>query len=111
MRERVAASVSSRTGEGGGSQSPRPPTPSARAPPSPAVRERGFTPHHLARSAATTQSRAGVPPLDRDCFAPLAMTNRTNEPTTADLEARRAARLYPDRPIIAVLAVVLRGEG
>jgi 8-oxo-dGTP diphosphatase len=39
------------------------------------------------------------------------MTNRTNEPTTADLEARRAARRYPERPIIAVLAVVLRGEG
>src|SRR5690348_4950405 len=38
------------------------------------------------------------------------MTNETNEPTTADLEARRAARRYPDRPIIAVLAVVLRGE-
>jgi 8-oxo-dGTP diphosphatase len=33
------------------------------------------------------------------------------EPTTADLEARRAARRYPDRPIIAVLAVVLRGAG
>ena len=33
------------------------------------------------------------------------------EPTTADLEARRAARRYPDRPIVAVLAVVLRGEG
>jgi 8-oxo-dGTP diphosphatase len=33
------------------------------------------------------------------------------EPSTADLEARRAARRYPDRPIIAVLAVVLRGEG
>ena len=32
------------------------------------------------------------------------------EPTTADLEARRAARRYPDRPIVAVLAVVLRGE-
>lgn len=30
------------------------------------------------------------------------------EPTTADLEARRAARRYPDRPIVAVLAVVLR---
>src|SRR5262249_32811640 len=27
-----------------------------------------------------------------------------------DLEARRAARRYPDRPIVAVLAVVLRGE-
>jgi ADP-ribose pyrophosphatase YjhB (NUDIX family) len=40
------------------------------------------------------------------------MSNRTTaEPTTADLEARRAARRYPDRPIIAVLAVVLRGEG
>src|SRR5690349_19848377 len=37
------------------------------------------------------------------------MTNETNEPTTADLEARRAARRYPDRPIIAVLAVVVRG--
>src|SRR5882672_788030 len=34
-----------------------------------------------------------------------------SEPTTADLEARRAARRYPDRPIVAVLAVVLRGEG
>jgi 8-oxo-dGTP diphosphatase len=33
------------------------------------------------------------------------------EPTTADLEARRAARRYPDRPIVAVLAVVLRGDG
>jgi ADP-ribose pyrophosphatase YjhB (NUDIX family) len=28
----------------------------------------------------------------------------------ADLEQRRAARRYPDRPIVAVLAVVLRGE-
>lgn len=35
----------------------------------------------------------------------------TREPTTADLEARRAARRYPDRPIVAVLAVVLRGAG
>src|SRR5881227_2147981 len=33
------------------------------------------------------------------------------EPTTADLDARRAARRYPDRTIVAVLAVVLRGEG
>ncbi len=33
------------------------------------------------------------------------------EPTTADLEARRAARRYPDRPIVAVLAVVLRPTG
>ena len=32
------------------------------------------------------------------------------EPTTADLDARRAARRYPDRPIVAVLAVVLRGQ-
>ena len=39
------------------------------------------------------------------------MSDRTAEPTTADLEARRAARRYPDRPIVAVLAVVLRGEG
>ncbi len=35
---------------------------------------------------------------------------RTTEPTTADLDARRAARRYPDRPIVAVLAVVLRGD-
>ena len=34
-----------------------------------------------------------------------------SEPTTADLEARRAARRYPERPIVAVLAVVLRGDG
>lgn len=33
------------------------------------------------------------------------------EPTTADLDVRRAARRYPDRPIVAVLAVVLRSEG
>ena len=39
------------------------------------------------------------------------MNDRTAEPTTADLEARRAARHYPDRPIIAVLAVVLRDDG
>ena len=38
------------------------------------------------------------------------MTTPAAEPTTADLEARRAARRYPDRPIVAVLAVVLRGE-
>lgn len=37
--------------------------------------------------------------------------DRTSEPTTADLEARRAARRYPERPIVAVLAVVLCGEG
>src|SRR6202050_189654 len=35
---------------------------------------------------------------------------RASEPTTADLEARRAARRYADRPIVAVLAVVLRGD-
>src|SRR5213082_2626797 len=39
------------------------------------------------------------------------MSDRIAESTTADLDARRAARRYPDRPIIAVLAVVLRGEG
>jgi len=40
------------------------------------------------------------------------MSDRTTaEPTTADLEARRAARCYPDRPIVAVLAVVLRETG
>ena len=38
------------------------------------------------------------------------MTTQATEPTTADLDARRAARRYPDRPIVAVLAVVLRGE-
>ena len=32
------------------------------------------------------------------------------EPATADFETRRAARRYPERPIVAVLAVVLRGE-
>ncbi|HTW54141.1 MAG TPA: NUDIX domain-containing protein [Stellaceae bacterium] len=32
-------------------------------------------------------------------------------PTAADLEARRAARRYPDRPMVAVLAVVLRPVG
>ncbi len=39
------------------------------------------------------------------------MSDRPPEPTTADLDARRAARRYPDRPIVAVLAVVLRDEG
>ena len=31
-------------------------------------------------------------------------------PSDAELEARRAARRYPERPIVAVLAVILRGE-
>src|SRR6202045_1703020 len=35
----------------------------------------------------------------------------TTEPTTADLDAPRAARRYPDRPIGAALALVLRGAG
>ena len=39
------------------------------------------------------------------------MTNQTAESTTADLNARRAARHYPDRPIVAVLAVVMRPMG
>ncbi len=34
-----------------------------------------------------------------------------SEPTSADLDARRAARRYPERPIVAVLAVVMRGAG
>src|SRR5947209_3049947 len=38
------------------------------------------------------------------------MSDSRTAPTTADLDARRAARRYPDRPIVAVLAVVLRGE-
>src|SRR5713226_3713670 len=38
------------------------------------------------------------------------MTVSGAEPTTANLEARRAARRYPNRPIVAVLAVVLRGD-
>src|ERR1700730_6126370 len=38
------------------------------------------------------------------------MSDRTAEPTTADLDARRAARRYPDRPIVAGLAVVVRGD-
>jgi 8-oxo-dGTP diphosphatase len=33
-----------------------------------------------------------------------------SEPTAADLEARRAARRYPERPIVAVLVIVLRGD-
>src|SRR4051812_28237902 len=51
--------------------------------------------------------------LRPDCLAPPAMTMEPvtkASPTEADLEARRAARRYPDRPIVAVLAVVLRGE-
>src|SRR5436190_10628038 len=40
----------------------------------------------------------------------MTTTTTAAEPTTADLEARRAARRYPDRPIVAVLAVVVRGE-
>ena len=39
------------------------------------------------------------------------MSEPAAEPTTADLEARRAARRYPERPIVAVLAVVLRPIG
>lgn len=38
------------------------------------------------------------------------MTESRSAATTTDLEARRAARRYPERPIVAVLAVVLRGE-
>src|SRR3977135_1233513 len=34
----------------------------------------------------------------------------TAEPTNAARDPRRAARRYPDRPIVAVLAVVVRGE-
>ena len=34
----------------------------------------------------------------------------TERIAAADLAARRAARRYPDRPIVAVLAVVVRGE-
>ncbi len=33
-----------------------------------------------------------------------------NTPSTEELEARRAARRYPERPIVAVLAVVVRGD-
>src|ERR1044071_6746839 len=38
------------------------------------------------------------------------MTDRMTrpDPPPADLEARRATRRYPERPIVAVLAVVLR---
>jgi len=38
------------------------------------------------------------------------MSENIAEPTTADLDARRAARRYPERPIVAVLAVVLRSD-
>jgi ADP-ribose pyrophosphatase YjhB (NUDIX family) len=37
-------------------------------------------------------------------------TGRISAPTIAELAARRAARRYPERPIVGVLAVVLRGE-
>jgi ADP-ribose pyrophosphatase YjhB (NUDIX family) len=37
--------------------------------------------------------------------------NNRSEPGVAELEARRAARRYPERPILAVLAVVVRGAG
>src|SRR5690242_17079301 len=43
--------------------------------------------------------------------APPAAQPTAAQPTAADLEARRAARRYPDRPIVAVLAVVLRPMG
>jgi 8-oxo-dGTP diphosphatase len=39
------------------------------------------------------------------------MNDRSPEPTPADLEARRAARRYPERPIVAVLAVIMRDDG
>ncbi|MBV9862821.1 MAG: NUDIX hydrolase [Alphaproteobacteria bacterium] len=38
------------------------------------------------------------------------MSEQPADPARADLEARRAARHYPDRPMVGVLAVVLRGE-
>ncbi|MGH7060807.1 MAG: NUDIX hydrolase [Stellaceae bacterium] len=42
------------------------------------------------------------------------MANRAAEPITADIgpqqAARRESRRYPERPIVGVLAVVLRGE-
>src|ERR687890_394110 len=38
------------------------------------------------------------------------MSDAPGQPTAADLEARRAARRYPERPIVALLAVVLCGE-
>src|SRR5438046_8548069 len=69
---------------------PHPPTPAAWAPSSPAMRERG---------------------CDGRGWFLMSDVPKTAEPTTADLDARRAARRYPDRPIVAVLAVVLRGDG
>jgi 8-oxo-dGTP diphosphatase len=38
------------------------------------------------------------------------MTDISSAASADALDARRAARRYPDRPIVAVLAVVLRGE-
>jgi ADP-ribose pyrophosphatase YjhB (NUDIX family) len=38
------------------------------------------------------------------------MTELSSTPGPDSLDARRAARRYPDRPIVAVLAVVLRDE-
>jgi len=36
--------------------------------------------------------------------------SETEPVASAELEARRAGRRYPERPIVAVLAVVMRGE-
>jgi 8-oxo-dGTP diphosphatase len=38
------------------------------------------------------------------------MSNGRSDPAIGGTEAKRAARRYPERPIIGVLAVVLRGE-
>src|SRR5262245_44360091 len=38
------------------------------------------------------------------------MPDESNEPTGADRDVRREGRRYPERPIVGVLAVVLRGE-
>ena len=37
-------------------------------------------------------------------------TGRSSEPTIVDLAGRQETRRYPERPIVGVLAVVLRGE-
>jgi 8-oxo-dGTP diphosphatase len=39
-----------------------------------------------------------------------ASMSETTRPTPADLEARRAARRYPEKPIVAVIAVVVRDD-
>ena len=63
-------------------------------------------------ASAAKQSPSDCAPPEGDCFvAPLLAMTTQLEPTTADLDTRRAARRYPERPIVAVLAVGVRPAG